>query len=195
MNEILEETSINPVEAKTEILDLAPEGSTDKVAMVDTVNGTVEQETRGRAETEEEIRARVDYVSSEQYIKDLKEGYEEAVLEAAARLIRGEISAEEQARLTISACMDLSAGIQEHVALVEQLEREEEALVAFDNDLAERLRIMRKLDKEARARKAELRRQERAAKQQAELERLTTSYNANAAEINAMENRGSGPKL
>ena len=85
--------------------------------------------------------------------------------------------------------------IQQHVELVEQLEREEEALVAFDNNLAEQLRIMRKLDKEAKARKAELRRQEREAKQQAELERLTTSYNANAAEINAMENRGSGPKL
>ena len=186
MNETLGETPTSTVETKTEILDLTPEGSTDKVAVDQTLGGATVQD-------DEEVE--IEYLTSEQYIKDLKAAYEEAVLAAAARLIRGEISAEEQARLTIGACMNLSAGIQQHVELVEQLEREEEALVAFDNNLAEQLRIMRKLDREAKARKAELRRQQRAAQQQAELERLTTSYNANAAEINAMENRGSGPKL
>lgn len=186
MNETLEETPTSKVETKTEILDPTLEGSTDKVAVDQTLEGAAVQNAE---------EAEIEYLTSEQYIKDLKTGYEEAVLAAAARLIRGEISAEEQARLTIGACMDLSAGIQQHVELVEQLEREEEALVAFDNNLAEQLRIMRKLDREAKARKAELRRQQRAAHQQAELERLTTSYNANAAEINAMENRGSGPKL
>lgn len=186
MNETLVEASTNITEAKPEILDLTPEEMTGKAPLDETNNGTVIAEDEDVA---------IEYLASEQYIKDLQSGYEEAVLEAAARLIRGEISAEEQARLTIGACMELSEGVQQHVALVEQLEREEEALVAFDNNLAEQLRIMRKLDREAKARKAELRRQQRTAQQQAEIERLTASYNKNAAEINEVESRVGGPKL